>query len=475
VDFDDLLVLWRQVLERDAEAREETQRRFAHVLVDEYQDTNLVQGRIADLVAGAHRNLMVVGDDAQSIYSFRGANFQNIIGFTDRYPDAKLYRLEINYRSTPEILSLANASIAHNRLQFAKTLEAQIAPGAKPKLVPLTRAEEQADYVAQRIRELEDEGLPLDEIAVLYRSHYLALDLQMELARRGIPFEVRSGLRFTEMAHVKDATAYLRVAVNPKDEIAWKRILQLLPRVGRATAGRIWAAVEASKDPIGDLLAGRLPAPRAVRDSVGKLADTVRAVRNQPDNPSAQLDAVLAWGYQEHVEDTWDNASSRLQDLRTLATWAGRFGSTAGFLSELALMSDAAETAGAADDGPPERKVVLSTVHQAKGLEWEAVFVIWLADGRFPDQRAVGEGGEEEERRLFYVATTRARRHLELCFPMFGREGQFAGVRLKVSRFLEELPAELVTAVAVRRGGWGQGRAREPHPDDDDRWMDGDE
>ncbi|MCC6737486.1 MAG: ATP-dependent helicase, partial [Planctomycetia bacterium] len=252
-DFDDLLTLWLQAMDEDEEIRGEFRRRFAYVLVDEYQDTNVLQARIVDHLAAGHRNLMVVGDDAQSIYSFRGANFANIMKFPERYPDAKTYRLEINYRSSPEILALANASIAHNREQFPKELRSEQPPGAKPKLVALERPEEQAAYIAQRIGDLGDEGIELDQVAVLYRSHYLSMELQMELSRRGIPFEMRSGMRFFEQAHVKDATAYLRIATNPRDELAWKRALRLLPKVGKVTASKVWSAVAASRDPLGDL------------------------------------------------------------------------------------------------------------------------------------------------------------------------------------------------------------------------------
>ncbi|MCE9584512.1 MAG: ATP-dependent helicase [Planctomycetes bacterium] len=472
VDFDDLLTLWLRAMDQDAEVRSEFQRRFAYVMVDEYQDTNLLQAKIVDHLAAAHRNLMVVGDDAQSIYSFRGANFANIIKFNERYPDAKMFKLEINYRSSPEILALANASIEHNSQQYAKKLVSEQPPGPLPKLVPLERPDEQAAYLAQRIRDLENEGIDLDQIAVLYRSHYLSMELQLELSRRGIPFEIRSGIRFFEQAHIKDASSYLRIAANPMDELAWKRALRLLPKVGKATAAKIWAAVSKSKDPLGELSKKKLPAPKAAAAGMEDLARTMQAVLAQKDKPSAQLEAVLAGGFRTLLHDTYENANSRILDLETLAAYATRFQDTSQFLAELALYSNAVEpdTTGL----PPERRLVLSTIHQAKGLEWQAVFVPWLVEGRFPDARALGEGSDEEERRLFYVAVTRARRHLELTYPLFAREGQYPSLRQRPSRFIEELPSRLVMLVHVNRA-WGPAPRPEADvdPDDTDRWMDG--
>ncbi len=469
-DFDDLLTLWLQAMDENEEVRDEFRRRFAYVLVDEYQDTNVLQAKIVDHLAFAHRNLMVVGDDAQSIYSFRGANFANIMKFPERYPDAKTFKLEINYRSSPEILALANASIEHNRDQFRKELVSLQPPGPKPRLVALERPEEQAAYIVQRIGDLENEGIELDQIAVLYRSHFLSMELQMELSRRGIPFEVRSGMRFFEQAHVKDATAYLRIAANPRDELAWKRALRLLPKVGKVTAAKVWAAVAASKDPLGELARKKLPVPKAAAAGMEDLFRTMQAVTAQKDKPAAQLEAVISGGYRGHLYDTYENAQSRLMDLETLASFANRYHTTTQFLSELALLSNVAESDAAQE--PPERRIILSTIHQSKGLEWQAVFVPWLVDGRFPDNRALGEGSEEEERRLFYVAVTRARRHLELCLPLYAREGQLPGVRQRASRFLQELPTHLVTPVDIKRPSFGGGR-REKDLDDTDRWMDG--
>jgi DNA helicase-2/ATP-dependent DNA helicase PcrA len=250
MDFDDLLLNWLTLLSEHPSVQEYYSQQFQHILVDEYQDTNYLQAAIIDLLAHHHHNLMVVGDDAQSIYSFRGANFANIIEFPTRYPEVRTYKLETNYRSVPEILDLANASIINNQHQFQKNLSSIRESGVQPILVPFNDVMQQASFVAQRVLELRDEGRSLNEMAVLYRAHYHCMELQMELTRRGIPFEVRSGLKFFEQAHIKDITSYLKVMVNPFDELAWKRITKLLPKIGNATAHKIWTALSSSPSPV---------------------------------------------------------------------------------------------------------------------------------------------------------------------------------------------------------------------------------
>src|SRR5437762_6201229 len=246
MDFDDLLVLWLKLLHDHAEIREQYQRRFQFILVDEYQDTNKLQSDLIDLLAARHHNLTVVGDDSQSIYSWRGANFRNILQFPERYPEARIYKIETNYRSTPEILSLANAAIAANAHQFGKQLTTARASGAKPVLVPCVDAGQQAAFVARRVLELRVEGINLNDMAVLYRSHFHALELQLELTRRNIPFSITSGIRFYEQAHIRDVAAYLRLVCNPRDELAFKRLTKLLPGIGGKSADRLWAVFQAA-------------------------------------------------------------------------------------------------------------------------------------------------------------------------------------------------------------------------------------
>ncbi len=240
MDFDDLLVLWLKLLQKNEDTRDHYQSRFQFILVDEYQDTNKLQSDLIDLLAAKHHNVMVVGDDAQSIYAWRGANFQNILKFPERYPEAKIYKIETNYRSTPEILNLANAAIAANIRQFTKQLAPARASGIKPVMVTCGDAAEQAAFVAQHALELREEGADLNKMAVLYRSHFHALELQLELTRRNIPFSITSGIRFFEQAHIKDVTAYLKLAANPQDELSFKRLAQLLPGIGGKGADKLW-------------------------------------------------------------------------------------------------------------------------------------------------------------------------------------------------------------------------------------------
>jgi DNA helicase-2/ATP-dependent DNA helicase PcrA len=442
MDFDDLLVLWRRLLAEHPEAREAWGRRFRYLLVDEYQDTNRLQGEIVDALASVHRNVMVVGDDAQSIYSFRGAHFANIFSFPKRYPDAQTFRLETNYRSTPQVLALANASIARNAEQFPKTLRAVRPDGPRPALIPARDGDEQARFVAQRVLEMRSQDIPLREIAVLYRAHYQSLEVQLELTRCHIPFEVRSGMRFFEQAHIKDVVAYLKVVANPRDEMAWKRVMRLYPRMGKATAEKLWRHLDGAPDPLaaaGGEAARRL-VPRGAAAGWTAFTGLLARLAAPPlrDKPSEAIAAVLQGGYEDYARSRFENASTRIEDVRQLANFALRYESVTDFLSELALLSNIAGEE-ASEEADADR-MVLSTVHQAKGLEWGAVFVIGLVDGAFPHGRCLREpGGEEEERRLFYVAVTRARTELYLAYPLIGRERGSWEIIQRPSRFIQEL------------------------------------
>jgi len=437
MDFDDILINWCELLTGFPDIRDEYSEKFRHILVDEYQDTNIIQAEILDLLAGHHKNLMVVGDDSQSIYSFRGANFANIIRFPEKYPDAKIFKLETNYRSTPEILHLANMSIENNRQQFEKELRAVRKKGVRPVFVPVRNVLQQADFVAQRIIELVGKGVPVGGIAVLYRAHYHSMELQMELVRRGIPFEIRSGIRFFEQAHIKDVTAFMRIAANPLDEIAWKRVMKLYDKVGEVTAGRIWKVVSSHDDPIAFVFSDEflkcvpkaaVPGIRRFRDILEDIIDLSAA------NALTEIaGAILNGGYRERVEAKYGDTASREDDLKQLSNFSSRFGSLEEFLSDLALMTSVTEEESyrTEDDN---NKVVLSSIHQAKGLEC-----------MIPLARALREpGGEDEERRLFYVAITRAKDQLYFCHPLVNRAGSGWNRDTAPSRFIAELaPSDL--------------------------------
>jgi DNA helicase-2/ATP-dependent DNA helicase PcrA len=444
MDFDDLLLFWREILRKHEEVREAQRRAWSHLLVDEFQDTNKVQSEIVDLIAGERGNLMVVGDDSQSIYSFRGANFGNIMDFPKRHAGARICKLETNYRSAPEILDLANSSIRHNPRQFQKTLQAVRPSGGRPEVVSAGDPNEQARYTVQRMFELRDEGCEFKDIAVLYRAHYHSMELQMELTRRGVPFQVRSGLRFFEQAHIKDVAAYLKVAANGKDELAWKRILRLVPRIGKTTAEKIWAMVE--REAFGEVKGS---IPKGAQKGWEELVVLVGRLRSLAKSPAEMIRAVLDGGYEAYLQTNFANFGARLDDVRRLADYALRYEDVDVLLSELAL------TAGISGEETLEESedtdyVVLSTVHQAKGLEWRAVFVLWLVDGKFPDGRALREeGGEEEERRLFYVAATRAKDRLFLVHPVISDERFLRGVIQRPSRFIAELDRATYDSVTV--------------------------
>jgi len=453
MDFDDLLINWRRLLADHEEVRAVYAERFLHILVDEYQDTNILQADITDLLACRRRNIMVVGDDAQSIYAFRGANYANIMKFPDRYPDCKIYKLEVNYRSTPEILHMANLSIRNNERQFEKSLRAIRPQGIMPALVPLRNVQMQANFIAQRIIELIGGGCPLEEIAVLYRAHYHSMDLQMELTRRGIPFTIRSGIRFFEQAHIKDITSYVRILVNPADEIAWKRVLELYPKIGRRTADKLWQWLARQTDPLAALANEELvkKVSAAARPGLESFRELMQNIRRQgSDNLSGIVETILKEGYERHLQATYPDAVPRIDDLYQLTAFAAKFSSTEEFLAEMALLTSVGEEADERAGGG-EGRVILSTIHQAKGLEWSAVFIPWCAEGMIPLGRALSDPeGEEEERRLFYVAVTRAKDQLYLCYPVVDYQRGSGYLPVRPSRFIRELTPAVSSSRWVR-------------------------
>lgn len=471
VDFDDLLSLWLKLMQENADAREMYQRRFQFILVDEYQDTNKLQGDLIDLLAARHHNVTAVGDDAQSIYAWRGANFLNILDFPNRYPGAKVFKIETNYRSTPEILNVANAAISANRRQFEKHLAASRKPGTKPALVACMDAAQQSAFIAQRVMELHEEGVSLGQIAVLYRSHFHALELQLELTRRQIPFSITSGIRFFEQAHIKDATAYLKLVTNARDEVAFKRAARLHPGIASKGADKLWkifsAEIEAFrrqtprgeasgiaatlKNPIGTAL--ETCSPHVGKKAAVAWAQFVAtaAQLEEEKSPARMLRIVIDAGYDDYLKENYANYRSRLDDLEQLAVFAHQFDGAAEFLTELALLTNVE----AEDENPKgdNDRIRLSTIHQAKGLEFEAVFVMMLCDGLFPSARSLeSEDGEEEERRLFYVAITRAKNELYLSYPLIrGGFGSSASEFMQhPSRFLAEIPDELLNKWNLR-------------------------
>ena len=485
MDFDDLLQKTLLMFQQHERIAEIYRNQFQFILVDEYQDTNKIQADLVDLLARDHRNVMVVGDDAQSIYSWRGANFQNILEFPKRYPDAQVFKIEMNYRSVPEILGVANAAIAANVQQFRKHLSAtRESKMLRPALVALNDGAEQAQFIAQRVLELRDENVDLNDIAVLYRAHYHALELQLELSRRGIPYQITSGIRFFEQAHIKDVTSFIRFVANPRDEVAYNRMVKLLPGIGNRTAENLWhswentvvaAGVdgssvvaggvdpgsEAESPPAGVIAPGysfgeRLLAmnvPAKSKKMWTQLAHTLDEIApgGEPNPPSEMITSVVEAIYDDYAKVNFANYQLRREDLDQLAVFARQFKDVHEFLSQLSLISNVDAEAAPAQNADKEA-VNLSSVHQAKGLEFHTVFVIWLTDGMFPSSRSLEtRAALEEERRLFYVAITRARDELYLTYPQMRLSGGYGDVFQRPSRFLQEIPNDLVEGWQVSR------------------------
>jgi DNA helicase-2/ATP-dependent DNA helicase PcrA len=457
VDFDDLLILPLKLLKENEELCSLYQKRFQYLLVDEYQDTNAVQSELIHLLARPQNSVMVVGDDAQSIYSWRGADMDNILSFPEHYPNATVYKIETNYRSVPEVIDLSNAAISANKKQFKKALRAARVGGSMtPALVPVEDPRAQADFVAQRVLELRDEGIELDEMAILYRAHHQSLEIQMELTSRGIPFEITSGLRFFEQAHIKDVAAFLRFATNRRDEVSFKRFCLLLPGIGAATATKLWRAwlkvgISKKEEPpkrFSDCML-KFPVPAKAKKDWEQLCFTLDEliVGDGYARPSEMLTSVLEGVYDDYMKASFENYDNRRQDIEQLILYSETFDDVLELLGQLSLMSsvDGEPTGSRAE--PDDEKVVLSSIHQAKGLEWKVVFLIWLADGMFPNGRILEADDQdmfEEERRLFYVALTRSKDELYLTYPQINPKSYSGDIITRPSRFLEDCPEEML-------------------------------
>ena len=452
LDYDDLLSRLHDLLSSRVDVHGLLSTHFQHILVDEFQDTNAVQGAIIDLLGAAHSNVCVVGDDSQSIYSFRGAHFDNLLTFKERYPNTREYRLETNYRSTPEILRLANESIAKNTRRLPKELRSELKSGMKPCIVTCYDQKVQAQFIAEYALYLLEEGRELTDIGILYRSNAHATDIELELQRCNIPYKVRGGVRFFEQAHIKDLIAFLRIVHNPTDELSFRRALQLLPKIGNALARRIWEYIRDEDNPLDALsepdTLDILPVP--AQAFFGQFVQTVEAIRAMND-PAAMVESVLRDYYDDHLTWRFDNAASRRDDLKGLAQFAAQYGSLESFLSDTALAGDiTAETVVEGKESGDH--ITLTTIHQAKGLEWAVVLVPWLADGKFPSERAINTlEDEEEERRVFHVAVTRARDELYLIVPQSTQSARGI-VMMKPSRFLTELSDDLTEPMMVEAG-----------------------
>ena len=468
MDFDDLLVKTLKLLRENDDLKQLYQGQFEFVLVDEYQDTNHIQAELIDLLAARHGNVMVVGDDAQSIYSWRGADFRNILEFPERYENARTYKIETNYRSVPEILTLANAAIAGNREQFKKELAPHRSDAnVLPALAPVQNPNMQAAFVAQRILELRDEGVELEEIAILYRAHFHSMEIQMELTNRGIPFVITSGLRFFEQAHVKDVAAFMKFACNRRDEVAFKRMVRMLPGIGTKSADSLWhqwlkcdlAAAPTVENFSDTMMDFKVPSKsKPSWDQLTYTLDELVDEEGKPRPPVDMIPSIVEGVYDDYLRGKFTNYDSRRQDLVQLEKYSESFENIEEFLSQLSLLAGQ-DAVSATREERDKEAVTLTSIHQAKGLEWRVVFIVWLTEGMFPNSRVLeadiendDDGGLEEERRLFYVSVTRGMDELYLTYPLVWENAHNGNVLQQPSRFLEEIPTDLVEEWRVGAG-----------------------
>lgn len=449
VDYDDLLLRLRELLAVDEPARRMISGTWRYILVDEYQDTNRLQAEVVRHLAATHENVMVVGDDSQSIYSFRGATFRNIMEFPDQFPGTRIFKLEENYRSTQSVLALANAIIEGATDKYSKTLFTHQQQGERPALVQTVGENPQSRFVVQKILELREEGVPLENMAVLFRSSFHAFDLEVELVKHGIPFLKRGGFKFIETAHVKDLVAHARIVHNPLDTVSWNRVLQLVDGVGQKRAKDLIAQLVEAEASYEVLRQG------GGRSALGlcHLAEALESASQVEDaSPPDQLQRLLNY-YYPILKEQYDDYPKRIRDLEHLMVMAERYANLEEFLADLTL--EPPETSVTeVDASDRDERLVLSTIHSAKGLEWHCVFVLWLVDGRFPSTYAFqDEDGLEEERRLLYVAVTRAKRLLYLTFPVQVYDKITGTILSKPSRFLGDVDASLVDPLSVVEDG----------------------
>lgn len=437
LDYDDLLLLWLKLMQEFPQIQKTLAQVFQYTLVDEYQDTNYLQAQVIEHMTQHHGNILVVGDDAQSIYSFRAADVQNILSFPKLFKNTKTFKLETNYRSTPEILNLANDSITHNTEQFSKELKSVKKSGNKPIIAPAANSDEQAEFITQRILELNDEGISLNNIAVLFRADFHALELELALNKKSIPYVKRGGLRFFEQAHLKDMIAFLRIINNPQDELSWTRALLLQPGIGKVGAAKLTQVVASLplEDTMhyGEGLTGKL------QKSWKQFAAILKPIVTET-TAATIMQHVLDAFYEDHLRSTYDNPEKRIEDINQLINFSDQFGTLGEMLSDLALSENYSAETVVREEEEPEEQLVISTIHQAKGLEWDTVFVMHAASGHFPHAKSLGSRSEfEEERRLFYVATTRAERELYLTYPITTYSHSEGLIFSQPSEFIQEL------------------------------------
>lgn len=441
LDYDDLLVYLCRLLAEYPEVQDRISARYRYIMVDEYQDTNTLQADILYLLTRTNQNIMVVGDDAQSIYAFRGANFRNIIDFPKRFPATRMVSLEENYRSNQPVLTLTNTIIERAREKFTKNLFSQKKDGSIPVMVNAEDEYSQSRFIVDRIKDLQKQNLPLNEIAVLFRASFHSFDLEIELSREGIAFVKMGGFKFVEAAHIKDVLAHLRVMANVHDRISWYRILLLIEKVGPKTAQKIYEATLAEKSGYTGLLSAEVARSKGLE----RLKKLIATLDSQPRTVCEMGETIIDY-YMPILKNRYDDHPRRAKDLEHLVEIMERYRSLDPFLTDMALEPPTTSFENTLyANTPGSDRLTLSTVHSAKGLEWSTVFVIWTLDGRFPSVHSLHKEAElEEELRLMYVAATRAKENLFFTYPSNVYDRSTGLILNRPSRFLDDIPDDIL-------------------------------
>ncbi len=440
LDYDDLLLYIKLLLENNDGLRKRLSNEYKYIMVDEYQDTNTLQADVIRLLASEHNNIMAVGDDAQSIYSFRGANYRNILDFPRLFENTKIIKLEQNYRSTQNILKLTNEIISKAKEKYTKNLFSNIVSPQVPALICAKDTQMEADFICQRILELLDEDISLSDICVLTRNARMSYNLEIELSKRAIPFQKFGGPKFMETAHIKDVVAHLRVILNPDDVISLTRILLLLKGVGASTVNNIMPIIKGDLKPDIKLL------PSNKSQSLTPLFNTLGQLRDYSTTkkPEEIVSAVINY-YRPILKDKYDDFSKREKDLDHFEYLSTQYSNLEDFISDLALEPPDASVEGMYKKNSDDEALTISTIHSAKGLEWDSVFIIGAVDGRFPSAYSFNSEEEmDEELRLMYVATTRAKNNLYITYPVDMYDYSMNMVLSKPSRFLDGIPDDIL-------------------------------
>lgn len=440
LDYDDLLLYIKLLLENNDGLRKRLSNEYKYIMVDEYQDTNTLQADVIRLLASEHNNIMAVGDDAQSIYSFRGANYRNILDFPRLFENTKIIKLEQNYRSTQNILKLTNEIISKAKEKYTKNLFSNIVSPQVPALICAKDTQMEADFICQRILELLDEDISLSDICVLTRNARMSYNLEIELSKRAIPFQKFGGPKFMETAHIKDVVAHLRVILNPDDVISLTRILLLLKGVGASTVNNIMPIIKGDLKPDIKLL------PSNKSKSLTPLFNTLGQLRDYSTTkkPEEIVSAVINY-YRPILKDKYDDFSKREKDLDHFEYLSTQYSNLEDFISDLALEPPDASVEGMYKKNSDDEALTISTIHSAKGLEWDSVFIIGAVDGRFPSAYSFNSEEEmDEELRLMYVATTRAKNNLYITYPVDMYDYSMNMVLSKPSRFLDGIPDDIL-------------------------------